>query len=98
MAELQLELAQENITAMKELLQWYEIGKTRLGCCPLCVVNHSISDCLACPWLKLAGRPCTHIDCMVRTKRKLRDPAWTARRIPELKEWIRIYKTWEKSK
>ena len=56
MAELQLEYVQETITAMKELLRWYEIGENEPNDCPLCVALHD--NCTICPWVKVTGNTC----------------------------------------
>lgn len=97
MAELQLEYVQENIAAMKELLNWYESGKREPVDCPLCIASDD--NCDICPWTLLADVTCTYLSDgpTVVGYRVARDSDWTARRIPELKEWITIYETWEKS-
>lgn len=97
MAELQLECAPDCITAMKELLNWYESGKREPVYCPLCIAVDD--NCDICPWVLLTGCLCTYSanGRAIIEYRTSRDPEWLARRIPELKEWIAIYETWENS-
>ena len=96
---------EENIAAMKELLNWYETGikEGEDGDCPLCVANgHEYipggEGCEACPYTTVAGLeyedgelPCWQMYADIEERNRERNPDFLATRIPQLKEWIEVY-------
>lgn len=94
---------EENIAAMKELLNWYETGEDEPKRCPLCRVNvvtiRDTGNCEGCPWLELTNdgadfaceNPGREGFEEIGGLNEERDPDFLATRIPQLKKWIEVY-------
>jgi len=87
--KLELQNIEANIAAMQKLLKWYEKVKNfQINGCPLCRAN---IKCSTCPWVTLIGTRCSSHIPTIRTLRAIRQADFIEFRIPELKEWIKIY-------
>ena len=92
-----------SIRGMQELLEYYE-GASNVkaaASCPLCASFGRDENCYGCPWIIMTGVDCGDyagnlgFESCLGDLRAARAKEWIGIRVPQLKEWIEIYKDLE---